>query len=314
MANLGINFDASRVQPYEPGLPVWEGRVPHVVMRTEIKPTAANDGNSMLVFHVKAIDAPYLGQENVIRLNLYHKSPQTVDIAQRQLSSMCHVTGKMTMTDSDQLIGVPFIGLWVKEVREIMDQTTGAKRMVEGCQCKDFALIDGRTIKEAMTGQPASAPYIPGVTGVQEAQARGGGQVVQPVQQPQPMQQPQQAPQQQGGFVPPAQGGFGPQGAAPGGQPGFQPAPPAQGGAQQGGFAPAQGQGAPAPSFGQPAPAGPGFGTAQSPSSQQGFAPPQQQGGFAPPQQGGFAAPTGPQAGPGPWGPGAAPQGGFGPR
>lgn len=310
MAQLGMNFDASRVQPFEPGLPVWEGRVPIVVMRTEIKATAANDGNSFLALHVQALDAPYRGQEQVIRLNLYNKNAQAVNMAQSQLSSICHVTGRMNVTDSDQLIGAPFIGVWAKETRELTDQTTGQKRNVESCQCKDFQLIDGRTIKEAMAGQAASTPYVPGQTGLQEAAARAGQAPAAQAPAPQPappspgFQPPQGAPQPQGGFAPPQAQSAPVSGSAPGSS-----------GSQQ-----------------APTPHSPGFGTAASPSS--GFTPPQPhgapQGGFAPPPaggapQGGFGPPAGApaaqpgftppaagQTGAGPWS--GAPQGGFGPR
>ena len=298
MAQLGVTFDAAKVQPYEAGLPVWEGRVPEVIMRSEIKATAANDGNSMLLLHVKALDAPYAGQEQVIRLNLYNKNAQAVDIAQRQLSSICHVTGVMQCTDADQLIGKPFIGVWSKESRELTDQTTNAKRMIEGCQCKDWQFIDGRTIKEAMGGQAATSPYIPGQTGLQEVASRGQGGGAPA---PQPQHNPAPAPQP----------GFGGGGAPQGG---FQAPTPQPGGAPSAGFA------SPALAPGQggtpPAPQG-GFGTAASgfnPPAAGGGAP---AGGFAPPQaQGGFTPPQPGQAGAGPWS--GAPTGGaptgFGPR
>lgn len=298
MAQLGTTFNAATVPTYEPGTPVWEGRVPMQIMRTEIKATAANDGQNMLVLHVQALDLPYKGQDNAIRLNLYNRNAMAVDIAQRQLSSICHVTGRMTITDADQLIGAPFLGIWEKESREITDQATGQKRTIDGCQCRNFAMIDGRTIKEALAGQAASNPYVPGVSGVQEAAARGGA--VQQPQQPHAPQPP--VPQQQ------PQGFGGP----PQAQPGFQ-----QGNAPQAGFAP------PAPAMAQGgAPQGqapqPGFGTAASGSNGQqgGFAPPapqaapQQQGGFQPPQPG--AGGAGPWAGGG--GAPGVPQGGFGVR
>ena len=279
MVALGTQFNAQSVAPYEQAGAVWEGRVPVVIVKTEIKPTAANDGQHFLALHVKALDAPYTNQENVIRLNLYNKNAQAVDIAQRQLSSICHVTGKMQVTDADQLLNTPFISVWTKGSREITDQSSGMKRNIETCECRDWQFADGRTIKEAMAGQSASNPYTPGQS--------GGPQLG--MSQPQAGAMPQMAPQPQPGF-------------AMGNAPGAASAP-------QGGFAPPPAQ---APVGAQQPQPQPGFGTAPSPSSS--FAPPP---AGAPQAQSGFAPPAGPQAGPGPWGgaaPGGPAPGGFGPR
>ena len=279
MVALGTTFDARKIAPYEPAGAVWEGRVPVIITKTEIKPTAANDGQHFLALHVKALDAPYMGQENTIRLNLYNRSAQAVDIAQRQLSSICHVTGSMDVTDADQLMNKPFISVWIKGTRNITDQATGATRTIDNCECRDYTFADGRTIKEAMAGQAASNPYVPGQSGGPQSQAFGGAA---------PQAQPAVAPQT---FAP------GPA-AAPAPQNGFAPSPAAAP-QPQAGFAPPSG------GFAPPA-AQPGPGAAPG----AGFAPP-------PPAQNGFAPPAQGQPGPGPWGgpqPGGAAPGGFGPR
>lgn len=279
---MQFNFDARTVQPAEPGVPVWDGIVPVQITRTEIKPTAANNGSNMLVLSVQALAGTFTSQVNVIRLNLWNANAQAVDIAQRELSAICHVGNRMTITDTEQLVGAQFLTVWVRETREMTDQQTGAKKQVEGCKCTEYRLIDGRTIREAMTGQPASQPYNSNAA---------HSQAPQPQPQPQPHQPalPAAGPQMQGqfggqptapqgGFQPPVQqpstGQFAPPGAAP--QTGAL-APPG---------VPAQGQ-----HGGPQTPPAAGFGTAQS-----GFSPGQhQQPAFQPPGQ--------PQPGSGPWGP-----------
>lgn len=277
MAALG-NFNAQGIAPAEPGLPVWHGRVPVTITKTEIKPTAANDGSSMLVLTVKAALGEYQGQENAIRLNLYNKSPQASEIAQRQLSAICHVTNRMQITDSDQLIGAPFLTVWEKEKRTITDNQTGQQREIEGCQCKDYHVADGRTIRELLAGAPASNPFNPNAPAAHAAPAAS--------QAPQAPAAPPATPAAPS-FQPPTQNA------------GF--APPAAPGVASGGFAPA-------PHGGQPTPAAPGFGTAASPTSAPAapFQPPgaPAAGGFGAPAAApaGFAPPAGPQPGAGPWG------------
>lgn len=314
MAQLGINFDATRVQPAEAGAAVWEGVVPMRIDRSEVADTASKNGSKMLVIHVTAMAGEYQGQSNVIRLNLWNTNPQACEIAQRQLSSICHCTNRMQIQDSDQLNGGMLLGVWAKEGRDVIDQTTGVSKTLESCQCKDFKLPDGRTIKEAMSGQPPANPYDPNATRrTAPAPAPNAPQAMPPAGAP--------------GFAPghaPA-----PQGAPQTGTAGFVPGA---------GFAPGQHGGAPAPvgpatstvaspynapqpgGFGPPAgappagPAGGGFGAPGAPAAPQGgFAPQAPSGaagaGFAPPAGGGFgqaAAPGGFQP------PGAAPAGPWG--
>lgn len=289
MSALGFMFNAATVAPAEPGLAVWEGPVLVSIVRAEIKPTAANDGSNMGILHVKAMDGQYAGQENVIRLNLWNKNAQAADIAQRQLSSICHCVNRMQVSDLAQLVGPPFVAVFEKQERDITDQATGQKRSITSCQPREFRLPDGRTVREALNGQPASNPYP------------GPGAAPAVAQQP-PFTGQQQHPQQPPAGQPP----FG----APAGAPGFPPT------TQPGGFAPSTGQPAPgagtAPGFagapgGFPSPqAAPGTGTAPSPAS----------GGFAPPAgaPGGFAPPAGAMGAPAGGAPWANAPGGFGPR
>lgn len=280
-------FDASRVQPAEAGAAIWEGVVPMIIKRTEVSDTAAKNGNKMLILHVDAAAGEYQGQSNVIRLNLWNSNPQAVEVAQRQLSSICHCTGRMQIQDSDQLINGMLLGVWAKEEREINDQQTGISKKVPSCQCKDFKLPDGRTIKEAVAGQPASMPYSPGTPAPSTNSAQ------------QALSQQTLPPQPQGGPTP---------GFQPAGGPSPQGAPPIA----TGGFAPAGGY-APAPAGGAPAPAAPGISTAGSPYSP-GGAPPAPGGGYQPgpapgaAPQGGFVPQPAPGGFPQPQGGGGFPQ------
>lgn len=262
---IPLNFNASTVPPAEPGFPVWEGLVPVVIKRTEVQETAAKNGNKFLSITVMALDGHYKGQENAIRLNLWNSNAQASDIASRQLSAICHVTGRMQIADSDQLIGAQFLSVWAREERETTDQATGQTRKTESCQCKDYRYLDGRTIREANNGQPAAMPYAPG--GAAPAHSPPPAQPPMPPTPPMP-------PQAQPGFPAPASAppvqpaaGFAPAGAPVMAPAGFQPAPAAQAmptaasgfspGPAPGGFAPPQpGQAAP-PGFAPPAPGQP---------------------------------------------------------
>lgn len=108
MAQLMQAFDARNVDPTQGvgGLPI--GRHPVQIVKSEVKPT--KDGSSGYVqFDLSVLDGPNKGAVGAYRLNLYHDNPQTVEIAHRQLSALCHVTGVYQVQDTQQLHNVPFV-------------------------------------------------------------------------------------------------------------------------------------------------------------------------------------------------------------
>ncbi len=99
-----IQFDATQVDPN----PVYEalpaGDYLAVVTRCEVKQTKAGNGQYLeLEFDVQS--DPYRGRKLFDRINLWNPNPKTVEIAQRQLSALCHATGVLQLADSDQLLG-----------------------------------------------------------------------------------------------------------------------------------------------------------------------------------------------------------------
>lgn len=243
MAQLLQAFNAQQYDPTQGvgGLPV--GKHPVIIESSEVKANSKNDGG-YLQLNLKIIDGPSAGSVGAYRLNLYHQNQQTVEIAHRQLSAVCHVVGVFNVQDTQQLHNIPFIV-------EVDFQKGDEARQKGYTEVKRVFDINGNEPGKAGQGQ-------------QQAQPQGFGQPQQPAQQP---QQPQggaawgQQPQQPA--AQPQQPGNGP---AWGGQPAQQPQQPA---------APA-GNGAPA--WGQPQQ------PAQQPQQPAGNAPAwgQQQGGAAP--------------------------------
>lgn len=107
---MQFQFNAQQHDPqYGVGggaLPAGKNKV--VISATEIKPT--KDGqNGYLALTLTGIEGPGNGISMVDRLNVYHANPQTVGIANQQLSAYCHVTGKLNFNDTDELKNIPFI-------------------------------------------------------------------------------------------------------------------------------------------------------------------------------------------------------------
>lgn len=237
-------FNAQQYDPTQGvgSLPI--GKHPVIIESSEVKANKANDGG-YLQLNLRIIDGPQQGTTGAYRLNLYHTNQQTVEIAHRQLSAICHVVGVFQVQNSEQLHNLPFI-------------------VEVGPQKNDAQYTEVKKVYDTHGNEPGKAGA--GAAPQQPQQAAGFGQQPQGQQAPQggfggqPQgggaawgQQSQQQPAQQPNGGAPAWGGQQqqPQNPAPqggqnpawGGQPqGQQPQQPqGAGGWQQGGGAPAGG-------------------------------------------------------------------------
>ena len=236
MAQLIQPFNANNFDPTQGvgGLPI--GRHPVIVESSEVKANKANDGG-YLQLNLKVIDGPQAGIVGAYRLNLYHSNPQTVEIANRQLSAISHVTGVYMIQDSAQLHNIPFIV-------EVGPQKNDAQYT----EVKKVFDINGNEPGKTPQGGGAAQPQNNGGFGGQQQQPNNGqqgGQQSAGWQQPggNQTQQPAQG-GQGGGWQPPADNGQQQQppangGGAWGGQQGGAAQP---NNAQGGGFQPPAGQ------------------------------------------------------------------------
>ena len=107
MASLNMNFDASTVQPTSSYDPLPNGEYLVVATASDMKPTKS--GGQYLELELEILDGNFKGRKLWDRINLVNSNPKTVEIAQRQLSSLCYATGVMTVTDSSQLHNLPVV-------------------------------------------------------------------------------------------------------------------------------------------------------------------------------------------------------------
>lgn len=107
MAMIGP-FDATNVAPAEEFGPIPVGEYPMHIVDSEVKPTRAGTGHyAELTFEV--LDGQYKGRRVWVRLNLDNPNPKAVEIAQRELSAICHATGKLQINDTQELHYKPML-------------------------------------------------------------------------------------------------------------------------------------------------------------------------------------------------------------
>ena len=102
MARFDTTFDASGVEPltgYEL-LPAGDYNVQ--IVESEMRPTRNGTGEYLWI-GMDILDGQYQGRKAYDQLNLINPNPTTVEMAQRTLSAICHATGELHVSDSEDL-------------------------------------------------------------------------------------------------------------------------------------------------------------------------------------------------------------------
>lgn len=102
MALLNAAFDATAVAPAEPLEVLPPGRYLAQIVESEMLPTKAGDGQYLKLV-MEVLEGPHARRKIFDQLNLVNRNEQTVEIAQRHLSAICHAVGQIQVTDSEQL-------------------------------------------------------------------------------------------------------------------------------------------------------------------------------------------------------------------
>lgn len=100
-------FDATQVQEMD-YTPIPEGRYVMIATSTEKKPTKDGDGEYLQVV-LEIIDGPAKGRKHWVRLNLKNQNPSAVDMARRELASICKAVGVLRPVSSSELENKPMI-------------------------------------------------------------------------------------------------------------------------------------------------------------------------------------------------------------
>ena len=96
-----LTFDSSTVQPQQANFdPLPAGNYVAIVVDSDIKPTKS--GRALkLTFRIA--EGPHMNRQVWANLNIENASAQAQEIAQAQLSALCHAVGVVKLTDTLQL-------------------------------------------------------------------------------------------------------------------------------------------------------------------------------------------------------------------
>ena len=161
-----LNFNAQTVDPNTAFDPLPAGWYHVKIESSESKPTSK--GGAMLAMVLVVLDGEYAGRKVFYNLNIENSNPVAVEIAYKELSALCYVTGQLQIADSQQLHDIPFQAkLSVRAATEQYD----ASNDVKGVRSQD-----GRDPKDMVSGGGAApagaqAPAQPGTPPAQPATA-----------------------------------------------------------------------------------------------------------------------------------------------
>ena len=106
MARFDTAFDATGIDPTTGYDVIPAGKYRAQIVESEMRVTR-NGMGQFLWLMLDIIEGQYQGRKLFDQLNLVNSNPQTVEIAQRTLSAICHATGKLQVNDSVDLHLVP---------------------------------------------------------------------------------------------------------------------------------------------------------------------------------------------------------------
>ncbi len=103
-----LQFNATNIEPQSSFEPLPTGDYPVIIKDSEMKPTK-NGLGSYLELTLEVIDGNAKGRLVWDRLNLENQNHVAVEIAQKQLSAICHAIGKLNIADSSELHNIPLV-------------------------------------------------------------------------------------------------------------------------------------------------------------------------------------------------------------
>lgn len=110
MAQLGQNFNSSQHDDMsDTPEPVPAGDYLMKIVKSEIKETKAKTGK-YISFEIDIIQGEYKGRKVWTNLNIINPNTVAVEIAQKELATICRACGKSAIQDTNEVHNIPFIG------------------------------------------------------------------------------------------------------------------------------------------------------------------------------------------------------------
>jgi hypothetical protein len=146
-----INFDATTVEPSNGFEPIPAGKYLAVISEDEMKPTRNNNGQ-YLQLTIEIIEGDYQGRKIWTRLNLENPNMQAVEIARKELSAICRAVNVLQLTDTTQLLNIPFV---LKVGLKKNKDTDEMENVIKGYEAKaNYAPVSAPAVAAPQSATP----------------------------------------------------------------------------------------------------------------------------------------------------------------
>ena len=119
-----LNFNAAAIQPQQSFDALPPGRYEVIITDSEMKETKAGTGEYLMLTFEVVGDTKHTGRKLWTRLNLVNKNATAIQIAERELSAICHCVGILSPSDSEELHNAPLVVDVVQELNPSSGQMT----------------------------------------------------------------------------------------------------------------------------------------------------------------------------------------------
>lgn len=106
MASMN-GYDATGGQTMDDRDVLPAGEYIAAIVKSERRESKGKPGNAYLNLEFEVTDGAAQGRRFWGMVNLWNSNQQAVDIAQREMNSICHAVGKLRVNDSEELHGIP---------------------------------------------------------------------------------------------------------------------------------------------------------------------------------------------------------------
>ena len=130
-----LSFNAEAVKPRDSFEPIPAGRYQALIDESEVVSTKSGSGQ-MLILTWKVLEGEFKGRLVFDRLNIQNQSKMAEEIAQRQLSTLCHAVGVLQLKTSEQLHGIPC-------TIKVVVRKDESGQYADQNEVKDYRSIDG---------------------------------------------------------------------------------------------------------------------------------------------------------------------------
>src|SRR5690625_4950423 len=109
MVDFGGQWDATQGETMGTTDALPAGEYVAVIVKSERREAKAMDGNAYINLEFEVLDGQYQGRRFWTMLNLWNHNQTAVEIAQRELNSICHAVGKLRVSNSKELHNIPML-------------------------------------------------------------------------------------------------------------------------------------------------------------------------------------------------------------